>query len=121
VRFLPRGGRVALPQILTSRANILPDVATVTARVAAIAAQIAPVVTNFMTISGGISRLLRTRRGGYADGERQQRGDDGAVSHDRYLEKLESWLRRQVNGRVNRYREYDREKVSNVTRTAERG
>jgi len=94
------------------------DVATVSAYVTAIAAEIAPVAAKFMTISGGISGLLRTRRGGCANGERQQRGDDGAVSHDLHLEKWESWLRRRVEGRVNRYGECNRDYVMDVTRTA---
>jgi len=80
VRFLTRRGRVALSQILTARANVLMNVAAVTAHVTAIAAKAAPVVTNLMAISCGIIGLLRTR-GGHAEGERQQRGDDSAVSH----------------------------------------
>jgi hypothetical protein len=119
VRFLTRRGRVALPQILTPLADVLMNVASVTAQVTAIVAKATPVVTNFMAISCGITRLLRTRRGGHADGERQQCGDDSAVSHDLYLEKLESWLRRQVDERVNRYSEWDRGNVTDVTRTAE--
>ena len=82
MRFLTRRGRVALSQILTARANVLMNVAAVTAHVTAIAAKAAPVVTNLMAISCGIIGLLRTRRGGHAEGERQQRGDDSAVSHD---------------------------------------
>ncbi|OLC44063.1 MAG: hypothetical protein AUH75_01715 [Gemmatimonadetes bacterium 13_1_40CM_4_65_7] len=101
-RFLTRCGRVALPQILTPLANVLVNVAAVTAHVTAIAAKAAPVVTNLMAIPCGIIGLLRTRCGGHAEGERQQHGDDSAVSHDQYLEKLESWLRRQVDERVNR-------------------
>jgi hypothetical protein len=95
------------------------DVAAVTAQVAAIVAKATPVVTNFMAISCGIAGLLRARCGGHADGERQHRGDDNAVSHDLYLEKVESWLRRQVDERVNRYSEWDRGNVTDVTRTAE--
>jgi len=83
------------------------DVATVSAYVTAVAAELAPVATKFVTVSRTISGLLRTRRGGHANGERQQRGDDGAVSHDLYLEKVESWLRRRVDGPVNRYGQWD--------------
>jgi len=117
MRFLTRGGGVALPQILTPLATVLMDVAAVTAHVTPIVAKATPVVTNLMTISCGIIGLLRTRRGWHADGKRQQHGDDCAVSHDLYLEKLESWLRREVDERVNRYSEWDRGNVTNVART----
>ncbi len=118
-RFLPRGGRVASPQILAPLADVLMDATTVTAHVTAVVAKITPVATNFMAISAAISGLLRPRCGGQADGERQQRGDDSAVSHDLYLEKLESWLRRQVDERVNHDSERDRGNVTDVTRATE--
>src|SRR5204862_2795559 len=90
VRLLTRGRRIALAYILAPLADVLMDVATVSPYVTAVAAEIAPVAAKLVTVSRGISGLLGTRRGGHANGERQQRGDDGAVSHDLYFREV--WM-----------------------------
>jgi hypothetical protein len=65
----------------------LANVTAVIARVAAIVPQLAPVAAHFMAISGGICRLLRGCQCGHAEYQREQRRDDGSVSHGLFLEK----------------------------------
>src|SRR5712664_2912544 len=51
-----------------------------------------------MTISVGVAGLLRSRDGGHAERQREQRRDDGPVSHGLFLEKgCGSWLRRPLH------------------------
>jgi len=94
-RFLARGGRITLPHVLTALTDVLTNIAAVAACVAAIVAQLAPVAAHFMTISGGVAGLLRSRGGGHAECQREQRGDESAVLHGNPRKGCGSWLRRR--------------------------
>jgi hypothetical protein len=100
-RLRARGGRISLTEILAPRADVLANVPAVDPCVAAIVTQVAPVAAHFMAISSGIGRLLRGCQGGHAKYQREQRRDDGSVSHGLFLEKgCGSWLRRRQDRHV---------------------
>ncbi len=86
--FLPRRRCIPCAKILPAFALVLPDIAPVAACVTAVLAQVAPVATHLMTISGGVAGLLSGRDGGYAERQREQRGDDGTVFHNLVLERF---------------------------------
>jgi hypothetical protein len=74
--------------ILPTLVLILPNVAAVVPRVTAVTSEIATGTSDFVAIFAGIAWLLRIRDGGDAEGEREQRGDKGAVFHGLPLRRL---------------------------------
>lgn len=81
-RFLTRGGRITLTYFLTPLVDVLTKVTAVAAHVAAILPELASVAAHLMTIPGRVGRLLGAGGSGYGYRQRQQCGDDNAVSHD---------------------------------------
>jgi hypothetical protein len=71
-----------LTYILTPLVDVLTNVPPIAARVAAILPQLAPVAAHFMPISGRVRGLLGAGGSGYGYRQREQCGDDKAVSHD---------------------------------------
>ena len=90
VRFLPRRGAVTLSHVLPALTPVLPNVTAVLTTVASVVAQVTAIAADFLPVSRSIARLLRVHDGGYAEHEREQRGDECAVLHGLVLERVVS-------------------------------
>jgi len=87
-RFPTRRRGITLLHVLPALALVLPDivivvlnVAPIAARVTTITTQVASVAAHFALVSVGIAGLLRMHHGGYAKGQREQRGDECTLFH----------------------------------------
>lgn len=87
---MSRLGDIALPQIMADLSAVPPYVADVLSAIAPVAAELVPVTTGALGLSG--------TQGGSADDQHQQREENGAASHTSFL--LKSGIRRTGTPRV---------------------
>ena len=97
--IMSRLGDIALPQIMTDLSAVPPHVADVLSAIAPVAAEVSPVAAELVPVAPGGLGLSGTQCGS-ADDQRQQREENGAVSHTSFL--LKSWIRRTVARDVRR-------------------